>query len=200
MREFTAAKFEIVRREIDNEHPALRLQNARRLNDGGLRILEVVQHLMKNREIESLHEGPGRKWQAVNVGEPNLAVPGADPLEPVARDHQHVGTYINAGALSDLRCEQLEHAPGTGAGVEYRLARQRTHRVQDCGFDVLFGCVQRTDALPVGRVRLEEGSRRFLPCAAYGFQPPSVGLERFGGAVCERTKQFRKLRRTATVG
>src|SRR5271154_237674 len=42
--EFVATEFEFVRREIDGNDPSARLENARRFDDRGLRIVEVMKH------------------------------------------------------------------------------------------------------------------------------------------------------------
>ena len=51
MRVFGAEEFEIVRREIDDQHFAARFQRASSLRDGAAGIVEIVQHLVDDDEV-----------------------------------------------------------------------------------------------------------------------------------------------------
>src|SRR5579862_4739378 len=148
VREFAAAELDVVRREIDDQQVAVRAQNARGFNHSRLRILQVMQHLMENREIEALDDCSGWTRQAMNIGEADLAMPRADTLEAVACDRQHLGTDVHVGPLSDLRREKLEHAAGPRARVENRIVRQCGDGFENGGLDILVRRVKGTNALP----------------------------------------------------
>src|SRR5437763_1707908 len=97
MREFAATEFEFVRSEVHDQHTSPRPQHARCFRHRGLRVVQVMQHLMENCEIKSLYGGARGKWQTLNVGEPDLTVARANTFETIARNCQPVRANVHAG-------------------------------------------------------------------------------------------------------
>lgn len=174
MGEFAAAEFEIVRREIDDQQAAARIEHTGGFHDRGLRIFEVVQHLMENREIEAVIRDAGYKRQTMNIAQSYLAMLRVNPLQPVARDRQHLGAVVDARASADMRREQFKHATGARAGVKDGSMGKCFDEGQDGGFDLLVRRVQRTDAFPVCRIGAEEFSGRRLPGLPDGIKPRPI--------------------------
>ena len=155
MRVLLAQEFEIVRREIDDQQPALRPQHARRLADRARAVVEEVQHLMDDHDVE----GIARQRQVVDVALAHAAMLQARAVEPGARERQHVEREVDAEPALELRAEQLEHAAGAGAEIEQRAERPVGERGADRRLHRLVGDVQRADAVPLGGMRLEIGLR-----------------------------------------
>ena len=75
-----------------------------------------------------------------------------------------------------MRAHEFEHAARAGAGVEEALDRLACHVAQDRRFDVLLGRMQRADAFPLRRVRLEIGSSFCSPFFTHGGEALEVGV------------------------
>ncbi len=59
MGQLVAQEFERMRREIGDQDAPARPEHARGIDDGGLRIVEIMQHLMEQHRIEARH--PARR-------------------------------------------------------------------------------------------------------------------------------------------
>ena len=119
MRVLLAQELEIVRREVDDQQPALRPQHAGRLADRARAVVEEVQHLVDDHHVERV----ARQRQVVDVALPHAAMAQAGAVEPGARHGQHVEREVDAEAALEVGAEQFEHAAGAGAEVEQRAER-----------------------------------------------------------------------------
>ena len=106
MRVLLAQEFEIMRREIDDQQPALRAQRARGFGDRARAVVEEVQHLMDHHDVEGIL----RHRQLVDVALPHAAMLQPGALEPRAREREHVERHVDAEPALDVRPEQFEHA------------------------------------------------------------------------------------------
>ena len=183
-----------MRREIDNENASAGPEHARGFGDGGLRVVEIVQHLVKERGVEASVRCARGERHAEHVGEPHLTMLDARARKTVARDGQHFRAHIDADTVPDLRRQQFEHPAGAGARIEQRLHRLQAQHGRDGGFNILLRRVQRADALPIGGVCLEEsrsfGGARF----AHGRQAPAVRRQRVGLAFRKPREDMTQLR------
>src|SRR3979411_2153334 len=99
-----------MRRKIDDHDAPTGLQDANGLSEGGLRIVEIMQHLMKEHRIEAALRLTIGKRKAVDVTTTHLRVECAGVSEAIARDCQHFGTDIDSDAAFDVRRKQFQHA------------------------------------------------------------------------------------------
>ena len=112
-----AQEFELVRREIDDQHLAAGLQRAAGLRQQPARIVEIVQHLVDDDEV-------GRADAGVEIGdvaEPDLRVTDAGGGELGARHRDHLAARVDADAAPVVAGQQLEHAAGAGAEIDQQI-------------------------------------------------------------------------------
>ncbi len=150
-----AQELQIVRGEIDDQHRAAGTQHAGGLADGSRAVVEIVQHLMHEHDVEGIPREP----QIVDIALPHAAMLEPGAFETSAREPEHVGGEVDAKSAVDLRPEQLEHAPGSGAEIQQRAQRAFGERGADGGFDRHVGYMQPADAVPLGGMRAEIGLR-----------------------------------------
>src|SRR6266446_3318855 len=142
-------------REIGNQNPSTGLRYPDGLPQRSLWIVEIVQHLMKDHSIEARFRVALGKRQPVDIAAPYLALRSTGFRQPFARDRQHLETYVDAKSTSDMRRQQLQHAAGSGSGIEHMVQLLGSQQPNDGGLYVLLGDMQRADALPLRRVGFE---------------------------------------------
>ena len=187
-----AQKFEIVRREIDDQQPAAGPQHAHRFADGARGVVEKVQHLVNDDDVERI----ARQREIVDVALPHAAIFQAGAVEPRAGQRQHVERKIEAEAALDIAGEQFQHAAGAGAEIEQRADRLVGERGADRVLHRGVGDMQLADAVPLGGVPAEiilrgggaRGAHRGEPFAVarddriVGIEPRDHGAGDIGGA------------------
>ena len=120
-----AQEFQVMRREIGDQQPPARRHHAGGFRDGGPRIVQIMQHLMKQHGIE--HIRLARERQAIGVGQPHLRMVEIVAQQPVARDRQHFRADIHAHGALRMGRQQFQHAAGAGAGIQQIVDRSRGH-------------------------------------------------------------------------
>ena len=145
--------FAPVRREVRDQQSATRSEHARAFGEHGGRSLREMQHLVQ-------HHGIGRavrERERAHIRKPHLGMAKPRRVEPPARQPQHRGAEVQPGRPARARAQQFDHAPGAGADIEQPPDRPRPQRRHNRAFHLGFGHMQRAQAIPFGRVRLEPG-------------------------------------------
>ncbi len=151
-----AQLFQVVGRKVHDREPAAGRQCASRLRRRLIRTLRVVQHLMDDDVVEA---AVGDR-QRVHVGEPDRAVAQPGLVEIGAGDREHLAGRIDAESALDLGPEQLEHPAGPCADVEERAMAVQLEGAGQRRFDLRLVDMERSDAMPFGRVDAKIGRRR----------------------------------------
>ncbi len=120
MRVLLAQIFFRMRREIDDDQASRRFQRARRLAQRARGIVEIVQHLMQDRQIA----GIALDRQRIDVALPQLRIAHARAVEIGARDRQHGRRQIDADCAIGKGAEKFEHPARAGAAIEQLLNLQ----------------------------------------------------------------------------
>ena len=195
MRVLLAQEFEVVRREVGDQQPALRTQRARGLGDRARTVVEEVQHLVDHHDVE----GVLRDGKLVDVALAHAAMLQAGALEPRTRERQHVERHVDAEPALDARPEQLEHASGAGAEIEQRTDRAIRQRRLDRALDRGVRDMQPADAVPLGGVLAEIGLRRGGARGAHRRQPAAVAQHHGVGRIEPRDQQLRDVGNAAAL-
>ncbi len=169
----------VVRREVDDDEPAVRAQHAGGLADRAGRVVEQVQHLMDDDDVERVP----RKAERVEVALAHPAVAQAGTIEVGAGDGEHLERLVEPEAVLDPRSEQLEHPAGSGTEVEHRAVRLAGRAPYDRLLDPLVGDVKAADPVPVGGVPGEVLPRRLGTIGTDGAQSLAVVGDRRIGRV-----------------
>jgi len=123
-------------------------QNTRRLANGARRIVEIMQHLMHDREISgiTLHR------QRIHIALSQLHIVKAGFLQPTARDGEHGGRQIDANGALRMWRKNFEHPTGAGAKIDKTPHRPRANRFAHSVFDQRLRHMPRTNVVPLGGV------------------------------------------------
>ncbi len=168
----------VVRREVDDDEPAVRAQHAGGLADRAGCVVEQVEDLMDDDDVERV----AGQAERVEVALTHPAVPQPGTVEVGAGDGEHLERLVEAESVLDPRAEELEHPPGAGSEVEHRAVRLAGQGGDDRLLDPLVGDVQAADPVPAGGVPGEVLPRRLRPLGAHRAQPLAVvGDRRVGG-------------------
>ncbi len=127
-------------------------QHARGFHDSGLRIVQIMQHLMEQHGVESLLGIAVRKRQAIHIGQPHLAMARIGTLQPVARNRQHFRTRhrrrlprrINGASNSSIRPVPVPASSNASIGLAVEVADDR-------GLDIPFRRVKRRGCAPIAK-------------------------------------------------
>src|SRR5436305_15117289 len=156
-----------MRGEIDDEQTTTRAQHAPSFTQRSRWIVEVMQHLMQNDEIVAV----ALDRHGVDVALPELRVAQSGTLQAGTGDGEHRRGLIDADRALGERRQQFQHAAGAGAEIEQSMDWSGADDLAQRRLDPLFRGMERTDAVPVWRLRREIAGGLCIAGAAHLSEP-----------------------------
>jgi len=166
-----AQKFQIMRREIDEQQLPTRAQDPRRFGQNSFRIFQIVQHLMDDDQIGAI--GLKRGVGDITLAHARIAHLGA--IQIGTGHSQHVMRQIEALSFLGQRCKQGQHPACPGAEIDDAIKALPLDLIKNGLFDIGLWIVQGAEFVPgfsnVGKI----GLGRMGPGLANGLQRVAIG-------------------------